>query len=361
MPNYEAMARRAAKRYGVNPDIFVAQLRQESGLVPGKTSPAGASGIAQFMPGTAKSYGVNLNDGKVGDDLDGAARYMRDSLKAFGGDYRLALAAYNAGGGNARKALTSFPETRNYVKTILANAGQGGHPRASSSPAAPNVVTPQATRQATQPTGPTGVQVTNTQQPVDRSAERVTALLQYFKGGRYQAGGLPALLQSLQSLQNTPGSADVQFTGGGAQTPRQGVQGAVSGTRAGLGNGGKPRSTNIRRLGKIAQNRFGLHVGENEYFGGVTDVHTHANGGSYHYRDQNGDGKGDEAIDVSGDPKQMQAYAAFVAKKFGPDLEELIWRGKGARTKKYGKHVPKNYYEGHTDHVHVADADGLKR
>lgn len=123
MPNYEKAARRAARRYGIDPDIFVAQLRQESGLRPGLTSSAGARGIAQFIPSTAKQYGVNLDDGRVRDDLDGAARYMRDNLDRTGDDYRAALSIYNSGRPDAYKDPGfAQGQTYNYVRNIMGSA-----------------------------------------------------------------------------------------------------------------------------------------------------------------------------------------------------------------------------------------------
>jgi len=86
MPNYRKATRKAARRYGVRPELLEAQIKQESGFNPRAGSPAGARGIAQFMPGTAATYGVNLNDNRASDDLDGAARHMRDLLKKYKGN-----------------------------------------------------------------------------------------------------------------------------------------------------------------------------------------------------------------------------------------------------------------------------------
>lgn len=110
-------ARKVAVQYGVDPELFVRQINQESGF-RNLTSKAGARGVAQFMPGTAKMYGVNVDDPYS--SLDGAARHMRDLLKKYNGDYRLALAAYNAGSGAVDKygGVPPFPETQNYVRTI---------------------------------------------------------------------------------------------------------------------------------------------------------------------------------------------------------------------------------------------------
>lgn len=113
----QQIASQAANKYGIDQNIFFRQIGAESGWNVNARSPAGALGVAQFMPGTAKGMGVNPMDPKSA--LFGAARYMSNNLKQFNGNYRLALAAYNAGGGNARKALHSFPETQAYVKKIM--------------------------------------------------------------------------------------------------------------------------------------------------------------------------------------------------------------------------------------------------
>jgi hypothetical protein len=114
------LARRKAQKYGLDPDIFVAQINPESGLSPDvvygrRSSSAGAQGIAQIMPDTAKGWGVNPLKPKQA--LDAAARNMASYVKQFG-SYDAALRAYNAGPGNV-KASHGFAETNNYVKTIL--------------------------------------------------------------------------------------------------------------------------------------------------------------------------------------------------------------------------------------------------
>lgn len=119
---YEPIARAAAERYGVDPNIFVRQITQESGWNPTIKSGAGATGIAQIMPNFHPS--VNPLDPVA--SLDYAAKLMSNHLKNYGGDYSLALAAYNAGAGNVKKygGVPPFQETQNYVKIIL--GGQGG-------------------------------------------------------------------------------------------------------------------------------------------------------------------------------------------------------------------------------------------
>src|SRR3954468_15457253 len=116
MPDYILAAERAAKKYGVDPAIFKAMIRQESGFNPSAKSPAGAQGIAQFMAGTAPGYGVNLHDNKVTDDLEGAAKSIAANLKRTGGTYPEALSIYTAG---KPQGYLSIPETKNYVAKIL--------------------------------------------------------------------------------------------------------------------------------------------------------------------------------------------------------------------------------------------------
>lgn len=124
--DYIDMARQAALSAGINPDTFVRQIQQESGFNPSAGSPAGAEGIAQFMPATAASMGINPYDPSQA--LSGAARLMASLSAQFGGDYAKALAAYNAGAGAVYSAvaqgganwLAYMPaETQNYVAVIM--------------------------------------------------------------------------------------------------------------------------------------------------------------------------------------------------------------------------------------------------
>jgi hypothetical protein len=131
--DYVELARQKALKYGLNPDLFVRQIQAESSFNPNAVSPKGAIGLGQIMPATAKELGINPEN--PDENLDGAARYMRQQLDTFG-DYPLALAAYNAGAGNVRKAggIPNFTETQNYVSKIMgtggsamnANMGTGG-------------------------------------------------------------------------------------------------------------------------------------------------------------------------------------------------------------------------------------------
>jgi hypothetical protein len=117
--DWQSEARAVARRVGIPPDLFVALVRQESGGQQGAVSPAGAIGRTQLMPATARGLGVDPYDPQQ--NLLGGARYLRQQLRAFGGDPRKALAAYNAGPGAVRKygGVPPFAETRQYVDRIL--------------------------------------------------------------------------------------------------------------------------------------------------------------------------------------------------------------------------------------------------
>jgi hypothetical protein len=127
--NYGELAASYARRYGLDPEIFVRQMMQESGLNPDAVSPKGAVGIAQIMPGTARDPGYGVTPVTDPTDPEEALRfgaeYMRAMLDKYG-DYGLALAAYNAGPGAVDKAggIPPFQETQNYVASILGGTMQ---------------------------------------------------------------------------------------------------------------------------------------------------------------------------------------------------------------------------------------------
>jgi hypothetical protein len=122
--DYRELAMAIAREYGLDPEIFVRQMVQESGLNPDAVSSAGAVGIAQIMPDTAKDPGYGI--APISDRRDPeaslrfGAQYMRAMLDKYG-DYGKALAAYNAGPGAVDKygGIPPFKETQNYVSVIL--------------------------------------------------------------------------------------------------------------------------------------------------------------------------------------------------------------------------------------------------
>jgi soluble lytic murein transglycosylase-like protein len=114
------MASSAAQKYGVDPGVFKQLVQVESGWNPSAVSNKGAVGLTQLMPDTATGLGVN-NPYDPGQSLEGGAKYLRQMLDKFGGDYTKALAAYNAGPGAVEKAngIPPYQETIAYVKKIL--------------------------------------------------------------------------------------------------------------------------------------------------------------------------------------------------------------------------------------------------
>jgi soluble lytic murein transglycosylase-like protein len=116
----------AAAKWNVSAALLAGQLMAESGFDPDAGSPAGAQGIAQFMPGTAASYGLR-NPYDPEEAIDAEAHLMHDLLVQFG-DPQLALAAYNAGPApvEACHCVPAYPETQAYVSRILALLGGSG-------------------------------------------------------------------------------------------------------------------------------------------------------------------------------------------------------------------------------------------
>lgn len=115
---YQDMARAAARKHQVPEDLFLRLVNQESKFRPTAKSTKGAIGLAQLMPGTAQVLGVNPHDPKQ--NLEGGARYLKQQFRKFG-DWKLALAAYNAGPGAVEKyrGVPPYQETQQYVKRIL--------------------------------------------------------------------------------------------------------------------------------------------------------------------------------------------------------------------------------------------------
>lgn len=118
--NWQARVAELAVKYDISPALLEAVVWQESRWNPRAVSPAGARGLAQLMPGTARMMGVNPDDPHH--NLEGGARYLRMQLDAFHGDLEKALAAYNAGPGRVIRAggIPAIRETQLYVRAIMA-------------------------------------------------------------------------------------------------------------------------------------------------------------------------------------------------------------------------------------------------
>lgn len=126
------MARKIYQEMGVSADLvplLLAQLHAESGWNPNAVSSVGAQGLSQFMPESAKRFGVQYgsSDAAVRTQIQGQVKYMNYLLKFFKGNVDHALSAYNWGEGNMQKHLRGKrqmgAETRNYVPKIKRLSG----------------------------------------------------------------------------------------------------------------------------------------------------------------------------------------------------------------------------------------------
>ncbi len=115
---WDAWFSQMGQKFGVDPNVLLLQAGKESSFKSSAVSPKGAKGFSQFMPGTAARFGVDTSS--VKDSIRGQAQYMGQLLSEFGGDYKKALAGYNAGEGAVRRygGIPPFKETRDYVGKI---------------------------------------------------------------------------------------------------------------------------------------------------------------------------------------------------------------------------------------------------
>ena len=126
---YAQYVRQLARRFDLSPALIEAVVWQESRWRENAVSPAGARGLAQLMPGTARDLGVDPDNPLA--NLEGGARYLREQLDRFDGDLEKALAAYNAGPGRVIRAggIPQIRETRLYVSSIMSRLSD--HSRSS--------------------------------------------------------------------------------------------------------------------------------------------------------------------------------------------------------------------------------------
>lgn len=304
--NWRQYARAAARRYGYDPDLFEAQIEQESNFNPDAVSPAGARGIAQIMPGTAKGWGVDPSDPRA--SLDAAAKNMAAYRKKYG-SVRDALIAYNAGPGRVGKPL--YDETRNYIERIMGGRKENVQPQGQL-----------AQMQGPQPqTGPNLFeQIASLTSPSMPGISEAQRQLEETTKKNWE------MMASIQRMMDQPASTQIQPSpssggGGGGNIPgRQGtlhelffdpLGGWDEGTSIGAigGHGDHIHAAADRdvilAIAREAQKR-GLSVRELDPFDKVDPVHTK---GSWHYRNR--------AADISGSQEAMMAFAQLLKKRYG--------------------------------------------
>jgi soluble lytic murein transglycosylase-like protein len=146
-PKYDELIALSAARNGVDPNLVVAVMRQESGFNARARSYKGATGLMQLMPATAQRFGVtNIFD--AAQNIEGGTRYLRFLLDSFNGDVNLVLAGYNAGENavvNSGYRVPRYRETQNYVRSISARYDANKHRSVSATrntaPVAPSAET----------------------------------------------------------------------------------------------------------------------------------------------------------------------------------------------------------------------------
>lgn len=126
-PDMKKMVDAASQRFGVPRELVIAVSRAESAFRSDVSSPAGAHGLMQLMPATARGLGVN-DTSDPWQNLAGGTKYLRQLMDRFDGDVEKVIAGYNAGPNAVKKygGIPPYAETRTYVARVLGYAGELG-------------------------------------------------------------------------------------------------------------------------------------------------------------------------------------------------------------------------------------------
>lgn len=118
--DFDTYIKNSSEKYGVDESLIHAVINAESGYTPDARSSAGAQGMMQLMPATAKGLGVE-NPHDPEQNIDGGTKYLRHMLDKYNGNIEIALAAYNAGPGNIEdyQGIPPFEETTNYIQNVI--------------------------------------------------------------------------------------------------------------------------------------------------------------------------------------------------------------------------------------------------
>ena len=117
---YDPLIKKAAEKHLIDQELVKVVIRAESNYDAFAISSAGAMGLMQLMPATARQYGVN-NVFDPAQNIEGGVRYLKDLVRLYNGETRRVLAAYNAGQEAVRKynGIPPYPETKNYIAGIM--------------------------------------------------------------------------------------------------------------------------------------------------------------------------------------------------------------------------------------------------
>lgn len=327
--DYRQVAAQKAEKYGIPPELFVRQIGAESNFQVGARSPVGAQGIAQIMPATAKSWGVNPHNPVAA--LDAAAKNMAKYTKQYGGNYAKALAAYNAGPGAVAKynGIPPYKETQDYVRKIM---GPGGAKAVTLTrrPTAPAPV--ELTLEG--PVGPTPTRRFSDQQSlvaqnVFRNNPRMVGLLQ--RAEQSDANRLKMELAGLAGAAATEPSI-----------PAPARRAAKDAVKSGPG-------TNYLSLFTWAHRNFGAKLDNPD----VKDPHNRqVQGGSHTKKSNHYAGLAIDLGDAKNDRATMNRLASYA--KRNPHLfSELYFNPLGWGIKN-GKVVKGLTVKGHDRHMHLA-------